>query len=228
MINLLAIETSSEACSVALSVGGEARELHRHAPMQHAELLLPDISRLLAEAGLATAALDVIAFGRGPGSFTSLRIGIGVVQGLAWAAQLPVVPCSSLAAVAQDALDRDDGAAARVRVAVDARMQEVFTADFRRSSNGLVIADGPESVCPPAQVAESAPEPFAAAGNAFERFVELKRVRDAAIACYADAWPRASVIARLALAWLEHHEPLPADRAQPVYVRNNVAEKPQS
>jgi len=141
---------------------------------------------------------------------------------------VPVVPCSSLAAVAQDALDRDTTAAMHVRVAVDARMREVFSADFQRDVDGLVIADGAERVCPPALLPESAPGPFIAAGNGFERFAELERVRDAAIACYADAWPRASIIARLALAWLENHDPLPADQAQPVYIRNNVAEKPQS
>ena len=79
MTNLLAIDTSSEACSVALHLGGEARERHEHAPLRHAELLLPAIRGLLAEGGVSLASLDAVAFGRGPGSFTSLRIGIGVV-----------------------------------------------------------------------------------------------------------------------------------------------------
>ena len=89
--DLLAIETSSEACSVALCIGGELLERHEHAPLRHAELLLPAIRGLLSEADLPLSRLDAIAFGRGPGSFTSLRIGIGVVQGLAWAVDLPVV-----------------------------------------------------------------------------------------------------------------------------------------
>jgi tRNA threonylcarbamoyladenosine biosynthesis protein TsaB len=227
MINLLAIETSSEACSVALRVAGETRELHSHAPRQHAELLLPAISRLLAEADLAVSALDAIAFGRGPGSFTSLRIGIGVVQGLAWAAQRPVIPCSSLAAVAQDALDRSGDAVRHVCVAVDARMQEVFSAEFERGSNGLAMGVSEERVGPPSLLTFDATRPFIAAGNGFERFAELQPGCEAAVACYADAWPRAAVIARLAEAWLVDHAPLPADQAQPVYIRNNVAAKSQ-
>ena len=103
-MNLLAIETATETCSVALSINGEVMELYEHAPRQHAELLLPWVRQLLAEAGLTFNSLDGIAFSRGPGSFTSLRIGIGVVQGLAWASDLPVVPVSSLAATAQAAV----------------------------------------------------------------------------------------------------------------------------
>jgi tRNA threonylcarbamoyladenosine biosynthesis protein TsaB len=227
MSKLLAIETSSEACSVALRVAGEACELHVHAPRRHAELLLPAISRLLAEAELTLSALDAIAFGRGPGSFTSLRIGIGVVQGLAWAAQRPVVPCSSLAAVAQDALDRAGDAASHVCVAVDARMHEVFSAEFERGPDGLARAISEERVGPPSFLTFDVSRPFIAAGSGFEQFAELQPGRDAAVACIADAWPRAAAIAHLADAWLVDHDPLPAEQAQPVYIRNNVAEKPQ-
>jgi len=226
MTRMLAIETSSEACSVALNLNGDMREVHEQAPMGHAELLLPAVSRLLAEAGLPVSALDVIAFGRGPGSFTSLRIGIGVVQGLAWAADLPVVPCSSLAAIAQEAADLAGAFDGTVCVAVDARMQEVFTGEFVLGPAGLAAAAGAERVCAPSAEVRQAAGPFVAAGNGFARFAELKGVADAAEACYASLLPRASLIARLALGWLEEHEPLPAALAQPVYIRNNVANKP--
>lgn len=239
MRNLLAIETSSEACSVALSVGGRLYEAHELAPLRHAEILLPAVERLLAEAGVGLSALDAIAFGRGPGSFTSLRIGIGVVQGLAWAACLPVVPVSSLAALAQEAADASgdgvgngagndaQGGGERICVAVDARMQEVFTAEFERGPGGLLRPVGEERVCPAAAVA-AGPAPFIAAGNGFQRFAELEPLCRAARVCLPDLWPRAAVVLRLAEAWLQTHDPLPAAQAQPVYIRNNVAEKPQS
>ncbi|MGK2924388.1 MAG: tRNA (adenosine(37)-N6)-threonylcarbamoyltransferase complex dimerization subunit type 1 TsaB, partial [Lysobacterales bacterium] len=234
--SLLAIETSSEACSVALSVDGRLYEAHELAPLRHAEVLLPAVERLLAEAGVGLSALDAIAFGRGPGSFTSLRIGIGVVQGLAWAAGLPVVPISSLAALAQDATDQVDdkvvdgavdGAAHghRICVAVDARMQEVFTAEFERGPGGLLRPVGEERVCPASAVAAE-PAPRVAAGNGFERFAELQPLCRAAKVCLPDLWPRAAMVLRLAEAWLQTHDPLPAALAQPVYLRNNVAEKP--
>jgi tRNA threonylcarbamoyladenosine biosynthesis protein TsaB len=233
MTQLLAIETSSEACSVALRVDGRLYEAHELAPLRHAEILLPAVERMLAEAGVGLSALDAVAFGRGPGSFTSLRIGIGVVQGLAWAAGLPVVPVSSLAALAQDAADQSvDGAGSggaganeRICVAVDARMQEVFTAEFERGPGGLLRPVGEERVCPASAVA-AGPAPFVAAGNGFQRFAELEPLCRAARVCLSDLWPRAAVVLRLAEAWLQTHDPLPAAQAQPVYIRNDVAEKP--
>lgn len=226
MAKLLAIETSSEACSVALTLDGETRETHEHAPMRHAELLLPAISGLLGQAGIPLSALDAIAFGQGPGSFTSLRIGIGVVQGLAWAADLPVVPCSSLAAVAQEAADRFGGSGTGICVAVDARMQEVFTAEFECAAGGLVRMTAVERVCSPAEVPRPAAPSFIGAGNGFERFEALGGLASRAAVCYTDVWPRASNIARLAIAWLADNDPLPPARAQPVYVRNEVATRP--
>jgi tRNA threonylcarbamoyladenosine biosynthesis protein TsaB len=226
MNRILAIETSAEACSVALSIDGAMREVHEQAPLRHAELLLPAITRLLADAAIPLSGLDAIAFGRGPGSFTSLRIGIGVVQGLAWGAGLPVVPQSSLAAVAQLALEQADAGSVPVLVAVDARMQEVFSGRFERGSGGLVRAVGDERVCAPGSLGAAGLQPFIAAGNGFARFAELQGLADSAAACYPDLWPRASVIARLAMAWMEENEPLPPAGAQPVYLRNDVAEKP--
>jgi tRNA threonylcarbamoyladenosine biosynthesis protein TsaB len=278
MPKLLAIETSSEACSVALNASGRAIEFvpiaaeaapsgrdpagtcavggrlaaegsraqsagdeagarallqgvleyHEHAPLRHAELLLPAVERLLAEAGVELRALDAIAFGRGPGSFTSLRIGIGVVQGLAWAAGLPVVPRSSLAALALDAAESARAAdGARIRVAVDARMQEVFTADFDWRDRRL-RRRGEERVCAPGDAAHrpDGTQPFITVGNGFARFDELAALGRGAHACLPDRWPRAAMILRLAEEWLETHDPLPPALAQPVYIRDQVAEKP--
>lgn len=227
MNRILAIETSGEACSVALGIDGEVTEYFEHAPMQHAELLLPAISGLLSAAGLVAPDLDVVAFGRGPGSFTSLRIGIGVVQGLAWGAELPVVPVSSLAAVAQQALDQSADPAAQICVAMDARMQEVFYGQFKRGVNGFVASLGEEVVCAP-QAVDFCGNDFIAAGNGYERFAELSGLRDRATQCFPGIWPRASAVLKLAQVWLQDNEPLPAAQAQPVYIRNDVASKPAS
>jgi tRNA threonylcarbamoyladenosine biosynthesis protein TsaB len=226
MTKLLAIETSTEACSVALYSNGETKEFYEYAPMRHAELLLPAIQALLDHAGLPLASLDAIAFGRGPGSFTSLRIGIGVIQGLAWGTGLPVIPVSSLAAVAQAATAIAAAEVSTICVAMDARMQEVYTASFQHRDDGFVIASGEERVCSPNLVSAPGTEPFIAAGNGFDRFGELRPLASRAVECHPDIWPRAGVICKLALKWLESNEALSAGLAQPVYVRNNVASKP--
>jgi len=223
---LLAIETSSEACSVALYSDGGTSEFFELAPMRHAELLLPAVQSLLDPAGLSLADLDAIAFGRGPGSFTSLRIGIGVVQGLAWGAGLPVIPVSSLAAVAQQSVTGIKTEACAICVAMDARMQEVYTANFRYRGDGFVMASGAERVCSPSLVSTLGSGSFIASGNGFERYEELRPLADEAVQCYPDIWPRAGMVCKLALNWLEHNEPLVAGLAQPVYLRNKVASKP--
>jgi len=226
MTKLLALETSSEACSVALYDDGRVYSFFKHLPMKHAELLLPAVSSLLSESGLVLRELDAIAFGRGPGSFTSLRIGIGVVQGLAWGAGLPVIPVSSLAAVAQQAVDPGTSRAAAVCVAMDARMQEVYAANFTVSDN-VVRADGEERVCAAEQVVVPDGRPMIAAGNGFDRFAELGHIAAGADECHPGIWPRADSICSLALEWLKDNEALPAADAQPSYVRNDVASKPK-
>jgi len=228
MTKLLAVETSTEACSVALYTDGETSEFYEYAPMRHAELLLPAIQSLLDAAGLPLASLDAIAFGRGPGSFTSLRIGIGVVQGLAWGAGLPVIPVSSLAAVAEAVSAVTTTDVSTICVAMDARMKEVYTANFQRRDDGFVMASGEEQVCSPGLVCALEDGPYIAAGNGFDRFDELRPLAAKAVECHPDIWPRAGVICELALKWLESNEPLSAGLAQPVYVRNNVASKPAS
>ena len=226
MNRLLAIETSAESCSVALEIKGEIRERFEHAPMKHAELLLPMVSSLLAEAGIRTSDLDAIAFGRGPGSFTSLRIGIGVVQGLAWGAEVGVVPISSLAAVAQGAIEKlsPSKLPQQIVVAMDARMQEVFHAPFTVGEGGLACASGEELVSVPSAVTVQGP--WVAVGNGFERYDELRTLAGGAEHCLADTWPSARGILSLAQQWLVDNEALPAGLAQPVYIRDNVAQKP--
>jgi tRNA threonylcarbamoyladenosine biosynthesis protein TsaB len=182
---------------------------------------------LLGGAELVLGQLDCIAFGRGPGSFTSLRIGIGVVQGLAWGADLPVVPVSSLAAVAQAAVDRGlPPGMSRVCVAMDARMKEVYTANFEVDVDGFVIPSGEELVCPPGKICTEDAVGVCAAGNGFEIYPELETLAGELGHYMPDCWPRAGAVSRLAARWLENNKPLPAEQAQPVYIRNQVAIKP--
>ncbi|MEJ8569633.1 tRNA (adenosine(37)-N6)-threonylcarbamoyltransferase complex dimerization subunit type 1 TsaB [Elongatibacter sediminis] len=235
MKRLLAIETSSEACSVALAEGSNIHEQHAHAPLKHAELLLASVRTVLAQAGLRLTDLDAVVFGRGPGSFTSLRIGIGAVQGLAWGAGLPVVPVSSLAAVAVQALDRG---AENIVVAMDARMDEVFTARFAvrepvpagtaRSAAGTADLEllGAERVCDPAEIRVEPVAETIGCGNGFERYPALRRLGVTLKEVRPDLLPRASALIPLARTWLETQAPLPAQEAQPVYVRDHVADKP--
>ena len=129
MTTLLALDTATEACSVALLHDGRVLSHYEVIPRMHAQRLLPMIKDLLAEAGVALSAVDGIAFGRGPGAFTGVRIAIGVVQGLAFALERPVLPVSTLAVLAQRAL-REQGAQ-QVAAAIDARMDEVYWGCYR-------------------------------------------------------------------------------------------------
>ena len=221
-MNLLAIETATETCSVALTVNGEVLERYQHAPRQHAELLLPWVEQLLAEADISFAALDGVAFSRGPGSFTSLRIGIGVVQGLAWASDLPVIPVSSLAATAQTAVNEGVESAL---VALDARMNEVFTGTFEANSNGLMIPVTAEKVCPPENVQAPVHPKTCGIGIGFERYSALDALAEQLFEIRPGIWPKASSVLQLAQGWLSTNKPLSAEYAQPVYLRDNVAKK---
>jgi tRNA threonylcarbamoyladenosine biosynthesis protein TsaB len=137
-MRLIALETATEACSAALWIDGELRWLlEPAAARRHGELILDQVDRLLAEAGLVPAQLDAVAVGRGPGAFTGVRLGLGVAQGLAFAIGCPVVPVSTLAALAQQGAERG---ALEVLAVLDARMGEVYWSLLRVGPEGLVEA----------------------------------------------------------------------------------------
>src|SRR6187455_1569660 len=141
-MKLLAFETATEACSVALWHEGEVTERYEIAPRRHAELALPFAQALLDEAGIAKSALDAIAVGRGPGAFTGVRLAIALAQGLALALDRPVVTVSTLAALAL-AVPTDDSDGSAILAVIDARMGEIYAGAFERDADGLVapIAD---------------------------------------------------------------------------------------
>lgn len=226
-MNLLAIETSTEYCSVALLHRGAVIERSELAPRRHAELLLPMAESLLAEAGLRRAQLDGIAVGRGPGAFTGVRLAISVAQGLAFALDIPVVTVSSLAALAMQA-PRD----AQTTLAVmDARMGEVYACAFQKGTE--VIKAGVNYLRPLFEervtCAEDLVLPNAASwnvvGSGWDVYRDALRAQLPGEPLWAkgDAFPQARDVARLALPRFEAGEALPPEQALPVYLRDKVA-----
>lgn len=226
-MKLLALDTSSEGCSAALLVDGELSERFEIAPRGHTRLLMPMVRELLAEKGLAPKELDALAFACGPGSFTGLRIATGVIQGLAWGLELPVVPVSSLATVALGALETSDGKPCNaVAVAFDARMGEVYWGCFERH-DGLPRLLGEERVCPPSLVAlDGAAERWMGAGQGWNFRDEMPAAVTARVEVIDESLiPRAAWVARLAEMGYRDGLAVPAEDAQPVYIRDEVAWK---
>lgn len=222
-MKILALDTATEACSVALGIGERVIERYVELERGHAEQLLPMVDAVLAEGGLTLRSLDAIAFGRGPGGFTGVRLAASVAQGLAFGADLGVVPVSNLAAVAQRAVQEvsDTG---RVLVVSDARMREVYWAEFR-VDDGRISA-GAEHVGPASSVVLPAPgSGWLAAGRGLAAYPELAaRCVDRGATLFPAILPRASEILFLARLAVEAGEILDPAAALPVYVRDRVAE----
>lgn len=219
MSTLLALDTATEACSVALLHDGKVTSHYEVIPRLHAQKLLPMIQQLLLEAGITLSAVDAIAFGRGPGAFTGVRIAIGVVQGLAFALQRPVLPVSNLAVLAQRAL-REHGVQ-QVAAAIDARMDEVYWGCYRETAGEMRLV-GLEAVLAP----EAAVLPDEASGEWFgagtgwgyaERICVKPSAQDSAMLPHAQ-----DLLALARFAWARG-EAIAADQAQPVYLRDKVA-----
>jgi tRNA threonylcarbamoyladenosine biosynthesis protein TsaB len=234
---ILALETATEACSIALGDGTTptAPWVRRHEPARaHAELVLPMVAALLRDAGIALEDLDAIAFGRGPGSFTGVRLAASIAQGLAFGARRPVIGVSSLAAVAQAALELEPQATC-VLVCNDARMGEVYWAWFGCGAAGEARALGPERVGAPGSVDFAPPELPAAeapraigAGRGFAVYPELATAGALRLAAVqAGLLPSADAVLRLAAPELAAGRVLAPRDALPAYVRDDVA-RPQA
>ncbi|MGE8498404.1 MAG: tRNA (adenosine(37)-N6)-threonylcarbamoyltransferase complex dimerization subunit type 1 TsaB [Pseudomonas sp.] len=220
MTTLLALDTATEACSVALLHEGRVTSHYEVIPRMHAQRLLPMIKQLLANAGVPLSALDAIAFGRGPGAFTGVRIAIGVVQGLAFALDRPVLPVSNLAVLAQRSL-REQGAN-QVAAAIDARMDEVYWGCYRNDQGEMRLA-GVEAVLPPEQVSlpRDASGEWFGAGTGWGTYAA--RMPVAIQGSDNGLLPHAEDLLNLArFAW-SRGEAVAADDAQPVYLRDKVA-----
>ena len=217
-MKLLAFETSTEACSVAVWIDGAVRERFELAPRRHAELALPWAEQLLAEAGIARSQLDAIAVGRGPGAFTGVRLAIAVAQGIALGLDRPLLPVSTLAALAMQA-----GGERRI-AAIDARMGEVYLGLFERDGDGVRALDR-EVVVAPQAAALSPGEGWHGVGTGFGAVDAALWTRFAGQLAHVDAaaLPHAADVARLGAIAFARGEAVAPERAEPAYLRDNVA-----
>lgn len=221
-MNLLAIETATESCSAALLAGERLLARSELAPRRHAELLLPMCEGLLAEAGLARHALDAIAVGCGPGAFTGVRLAVSAAQGIALALDIPVVPVSSLAALALQAPEDDEAA---ILAVIDARMGEIYAGAFRRTQDGLVEPFAAETVGTAETLVLPAASAWNVIGSGWASYRDALSARLPAALRWADGerYPQAIDVARLALPQARAGRGVPADQVLPVYLRDKVA-----
>lgn len=221
MSRILAVETATQACSVALLDDGEYEEVSQLAPNRHAELLIPMAQDLLSRSGRRLEQLDALAFGGGPGSFTGLRIGIAVTQGLALGAGRPVVPVSSLLALAA----RVD--APRVLAAIDARMNQVYWNVYARdAAAGTMRALQEPRVSDPGDVRLPQQGEWLAAGSGCDAYGDqLLTGSRAAVTFVPGVHPHAGDIARIAATDFAAGNALNARDAAPEYVRNEIVQR---
>jgi len=219
-VNILGLETSTEACTAALGIGDSIIERFALGG-RHAERILAMVDELLAEAGIELAQLDAIAFGRGPGSFTGVRIATGVAQGLAFGAGLPVVPVSSLAALAQGVN------AGKILAAFDARMNQVYWGAFRRDMAGVVEPVGEECVVDPTAIPVPGSEGWTGAGSGWDvcHAALCARLKDRLDGWQRSVFPHARGVVELGASGFSAGRAVQPEEALPVYIRNNVAAK---
>lgn len=234
---ILSLDTSTEACSAALLHDQAFIFRHEVAPRQHSLLILPMIEQLLAEAQANLSQLDLIAFGRGPGAFTGVRLAAAITQGIAYARDLPVAGVSSLACLAQG-LYRERQVS-HCLAAIDARMQEIYWAFYSLDEQGVMIAQSEEQVSLPhamsiVQVAKHLQQDWQGAGSGFDRYAdEISEVTAKHRGVSSMPWlqgclPHAIDTAILGRALYERGEIGQACDALPHYVRNNVAQQPKN
>ncbi len=223
-MKLLAVETSTEACSAALCIDENIEERFEIAPRQHTVRIMPMIDELMSDAQLKPQQLDGIAFSCGPGSFTGVRIATGITHGIALGADLPVVPVSTLAAIAQDFFNRNPEQLAFT--AMDARMKEIFWAVYQKDAAGFAKLIDEEAVTP-ASAVRFPQLSGVGIGSGFSVYLpELSQALGTLLTRHeTDNLPRAAAIAQLGALALANDEGVPVEQAQPVYLRDKVAKK---
>jgi tRNA threonylcarbamoyladenosine biosynthesis protein TsaB len=224
-VKFLAIETSSNACSVAVQNGDDIIENHVIKPREHTKILLPMIRQSLGEAALEPTDLDAVILGNGPGSFIGMRIGASVAQGICYGAGLKIVPISSLAAVAAEVMHKEG--AESVVVAQDARMGEIYVGRFMQEGDGLPCLVGEEEICAVGTIVDIA-SGSTAAGHAWQKYDELVVGNESSIASVsAFSLPRASYLLSSGKARYECGGAILPEALIPAYLRTKVAEVPR-
>jgi tRNA threonylcarbamoyladenosine biosynthesis protein TsaB len=220
-MNILAIDTATEHCSVAVTTDAAQWSRNVVTARSHADLILPMIDEVLVESGMTLTQIDGLAFGRGPGSFTGVRIGVSVIQGLSLARKLPVVGVSNLAAVAQRAVDaRQLAVDSTILVCMDARMRDVYWARYRVRPDRLVELQGEERVSAPTDVGADA-SLACGVGTGWRAYPEMRSACPS-LPLDDDLLPRALEVARLARPAFAAGRATDAAHAQPVYLRDRV------
>ncbi|HSG02235.1 MAG TPA: tRNA (adenosine(37)-N6)-threonylcarbamoyltransferase complex dimerization subunit type 1 TsaB [Marinobacterium sp.] len=217
MAQILALDTSTDACSVALQTRDQTLVRFEVAPRKHTKLLLPMVDSLLTEAGLRVADLDMIAFGRGPGSFAGIRIATGAAQGLALAFETPVVGISTLEMIAWRALE-DSPEAEYILAALDARMDELYWCCYQVES-GVPVALHEERVSAPAEVSLPREAQWIMAGSGVNYLQSMPKIGLQVVGSDAAVYPEARVMLRLAQREFNAGNLLKPEEAQPVYLR---------
>lgn len=217
-MKLLAIDTSTEACSAALYIDGEITSQYEVAPRRHAELILPMVDQVLSQGQVKLTDLDAIAFGRGPGAFTGVRIATGIAQGLAFSADLPVVPVSSLATLAQSVRDEADYIAA----AIDARMSEIYFGLYK-TGEVVELVDEESVISPASLVIKAIPRCYGVGTGWLSYTDTLKTIFKDKLAGYAgDRYPHAKDLAVLAAHEFQKGNIVKPENAAPIYLRDKV------
>lgn len=223
---ILALDTATEACSAALWVEGQIHSVTEICPREHTQRILPMVQQMLAEGGISLQQLDAIAFGRGPGSFTGVRIGIGIAQGLALGADLPMIGVSNLLAMAEGAHRVHQHT--QVLAAIDARMNEVYWGQYQRTADGQWQLLGEEQVLTPdavdTHIIEGAGS-WATVGTGFETYPNLATNSPLCLTNSDILLPEAQDMLPYALYCLANGLTTAVENTVPVYLRNNVAWK---
>lgn len=225
-VKILAIDTSTENCSVALVIGDTYYTRRAISPRDHAKKILPMVDEVLKEADLTLTELDALAFGRGPGSFTGVRICVGIAQGLAFGAELPLIQVSTLKAMAQGSF-RISGVE-HVAPAIDARMEEIYWARYQRTGNGDWNAVDPEQVIAPATLlAQAQPDvhTWQSAGTGWGTYRDVLTRLPLTIELGSVLYPDAEDIAYLAKIDFAKGLSVEPEAATPVYLRDKVVWK---